>query len=159
MRRRVVLVSVLALTVRSLAAPAAAQAPAAPVVTVDLTVGGTAVKARGPGECVAAAQASLYDVPGRYWSVSHRGSGITLTLWRMAAGDGVTLSVVVAGKTHRVNTAPAGPAGNRRGSGTASFAAQGTGGTVSLDLVADTGAAIAGQVGCSAFGKAEDNGR
>jgi hypothetical protein len=139
---------------------AAAQRPAAPTVSVALTVAGTPVTAQGPGECVAAEQASLYEVPGRYWNVRHDDTDLNVTLWRMAkGGDGVTLTVMAGGKTHRVNTAAAGPAANRRGSGTASFVARGTGGTITVDLVADSGVAIKGQVTCSAFGKAEDNGR
>jgi uncharacterized membrane protein len=138
----------------------AQAAKAAQTVTVALTVAGTVVKASGPGECVSSNAASLYDVPGTMWNVRHEGTDVNFTLWRLSkGGDGVTLFVDVAGKTHRVNTAPAGPAANRRGSGTATFTAKGSGGTFTLNLVADTGAAITGQISCPAFGTPEDNGR
>ena len=141
--------------------PSHAQAKARPTqVSVSLTVAGAPVAGDGQGECVASADASLYDVPGRMWNVRFKTGDVNFTLWSFAkGGDAATLFVTAGGKTHRVNTAQAGPAANRRGSGRATFTANGTGGAFVLDFVADTGADITGLITCSAFAKAEDNGR
>jgi hypothetical protein len=129
-------------------------------MSVSLTVAGNSVASNGPGECVASADASLYEVPGRMWNVRHKTGDVNFNLWRFSkGGDAATLFVTAGGKTHRVNTAQVGPASNRRGSGNATFTPNGTGGAFVLDFIADTGAEITGLITCSAFAKAEDNGR
>jgi hypothetical protein len=153
-------VAAVAAAVLSMPSLAPAQARPRQQVSVSLTVAGTPVTADGPGECVTSAQASLYDVPGTMWHVQHPTGAVSFTMWRLTkGGDGATLAVTAGGKTHHVNTAPAGPAANRKGSGRATFTPNGTGGSFVIDLVADTGADITGLIVCSAFGKAEDNGR
>jgi hypothetical protein len=98
--------------------------------------------------------------PPQQMSVSLKTGDVNFTLWRFSkGGDAATLFVTAGGKTHRVNTAQVGPASNRRGSGNATFTPNGTGGAFVIDFVADTGAEITGLITCSAFAKAEDNGR
>lgn len=139
------------------------QAAKKPIVTVqiNLQVGGTAFTANGPGECVFTNQGSIYEAPGSMWGVRRHDQDrdVNFTLWRLAkGGDMLTLFVTSGGKTHHVNTLLVGPPANRRGSGRATFEKTGTGGAFALDVVADTGAKITGQLSCSAFTKPEDNG-
>ena len=132
-----------------------------PTVQVALQVGGVAYAANGPGECVSSADASLFQVPGTMWGVRQleKDRDVNFTMWRLSkGGDMLTAWVTIGGKTHRVNTLQVGPASERRGSGHATFEKRGAGGVFTLDLVADTGAKITGQLTCSGFVPPEGNG-
>ncbi len=154
----------LALTTTAATATARAQTQAKlPAIVVDVTleVAGVAYTAKGPGECVHSTDASLFSVPGAMWGARTRDRErhVNFALWRLTkGGDMLTISVTVAGKTHRVNTVQVGPPENRHGSGKATFEKRGTGGVFTLDLVADTGAKVTGQLSCSAFVAPEGNG-
>jgi hypothetical protein len=144
-------------------AQAAGQRPAKPVTTlqVNLKIGSTSYTASGPGECIHSTEGGLYDVPGTQWGARRTdgAQNVNFTMWRLSGkGDSVTLFVTAGGKTHKVSTVPVGPPSNRAGSGTATFEARGAGGVFTLDLHADTGAAITGQMICSGFTRPEDNG-
>ena len=135
-------------------------------LTIDLQVGGTAFNPKEISVervCVIAKEAGLYNVPGSYRAVNwhdDRDRTLNFTVWQLGkAGEGVSFDLGAGGKQHRVNTVPVGPAGNRAGSGKVTFEPRGTGGVFTLDLTADTGARITGQVSCSAFARADDNGR
>ncbi len=137
------------------------QPPGTITIDAELNVGGSPLAAKGTGECNYAADASIYQAPGKMWSVRRREAGrdVSLTLWRLArGGDQFTLDVGAGGKRHRVNTLQVGPAADRRGSGTVDFAQRGKGGQFTIDAVADTGAKITGTLSCSAFTSPEDNG-
>lgn len=157
MSHRAALTSTLVLSLAS--AGLFAQAPAKPpqILNVSLKVAEATVVITGPGECVTADEASIYETPGKMWHISDAKHQINFTFWRLAKGDEVMLSVT-SGRTHQVNTLTVGPASNRKGSGKATFEKKGVGGTFTVELTADTGAKITGTIGCSAFGPAEANG-
>jgi hypothetical protein len=137
------------------------QARPAVTVQIDVRVGGASYTGTGAGECHATDEASIFNAPAAFKSARHTDStrNLNLTLWRLVkGGDMVTLDVELGGKRHRVNTLTVAPAADRRGSGSVTFQARGAGGTFTLDVTADTGARITGQVGCSAFAKPEENG-
>ena len=137
------------------------QAKPATTLQVNLKIGGASYTASGPGECIHSTEGGLYDTPGTQWGArrSDGNQNVNFSMWRLSGkGDSVTLFVTAGGKTHKVNTVPVGPPSNRAGSGTATFEARGAGGVFTLDLRADTGAAITGQLTCSGFTKPEDNG-
>jgi hypothetical protein len=139
------------------------QAQAKPITTlqVSLKIGAASYTASGPGECIHSTEGGLYDTPGTQWGARRTDGNQTInfTMWRLSGkGDSVTLFVTAGGKTHKVNTVPVGPTSNRTGAGTATFEARGAGGVFTLDLRADTGAAITGQMTCSGFSRPEDNG-
>ena len=130
-------------------------------VQVDLRVGGAAYTVSGPGECQATDDASIFNAPAGMKAAqqSDAGRSLNFTLWRLVkGGDMITLDIALGGKRHRVNTLTVAPAVDRRGSGNATFQARGAGGVFTLDVTADTGARITGQVSCSGFAKPEDNG-
>jgi hypothetical protein len=135
------------------------QSPAKPpqILNVALKVGDATVAMTGPGECVSADDASIYETPGKMWNIRDAKHQINFTFWRLAKGDEVTL-FATSGRTHQVNTLTVGPASNRKGSGKATFEKKGAGATFTVDLVADSGAKITGVIGCSAFGAADANG-
>ena len=145
-------------------APAASSAqpkPPAIVVQVALQVAGAAYAASGPGECVHTTDASLFEVPGAMWGIRtrDRDRDVNFTFWRLSkGGEMLTIWVTTGGKTHRVNTLQVGPATERRGSGKATFEKRGAGGVFTVDLLADTGAKVTGQLTCSAFVAPEGNG-
>jgi hypothetical protein len=130
-------------------------------VQIDLRIGGAAYTVSGPGECQATEDASIFSAPAGMKAVqqSDASRSLNFTLWRLAkAGDMITLDITLGGKRHRVNTLTIAPVADRRGSGSATFQARGTGGVFTLDATSDTGARITGQVTCSAFAKPEENG-
>ena len=141
-----------------------AQAPArrAPItIDVALQINGAPYAAKGSGECIFSDKSSLYDVAGSQWGARHRDDSrnVNFSLWRLSkGGDMITLAIDLAGKTHTVNTVSVGPASNRKGSGRATFEKRAAGGVFTIDAVADTGAKIAGTIGCSGFVPPDDNG-
>jgi hypothetical protein len=159
-RMIVVLGTVLLTTVASTASSTQTKSPAI-VVQVGLQVAGAAYAASGPGECVHTTDASLFDVPGAMWGIRtrDRDRDVNFTFWRLSkGGEMLTVWVTTGGKTHRVNTLQVGPSTERRGSGKATFEKRAAGGVFTLDLLADTGAKITGQLTCSAFVAPEANG-
>ena len=130
-------------------------------VQVDLKIGSAAYAVTGAGECHATDVASIFNAPASLKSVRHNDAtrDLNLTLWRLVkGGDMITLEVSIAGKRHRVNTLTVAPPADRRGSGSATFLARGSGGVFTVDATADTGVRITGQIGCSSFAKTEENG-
>jgi len=163
MKPAIAVIFLLALAAPLGARPVPQSQSKAPAVTVaiDLQIGGGAFASKGTGECNYAAKASIYDAPGAMWAVRRNDGNdyVNFTLWKLAkGGDMLTLDVMRGGKRHRVDTLQVGPAGDRKGAGKATFEQAGAGGAFTLDLVADTGARIAGKFTCSAFTKPEDNG-
>jgi hypothetical protein len=55
------------------------------------------------------------------------------------------------GASHRVSTVKVGQQGSVQGSGTATIARSGAGGTFTLDATADSGRRITGTIACTAF--------
>lgn len=155
----------IATTIAAAGAGVSAHVPLRPPgsikLVVTLNVGGAAYSASGPGECNYAADASIHQAPARMWSVRQRdpNQDLNFTMWNLKnGGEMFTLSMISGGKTHRVNTLTVGPAGDRRGSGNASFAPLGKSGRFTIDAVADTGTRITGTLACSAFTSPEENG-
>jgi hypothetical protein len=139
------------------------KAAAGPTVEVALQVGGAAYTAKGPGECIHSDSSTIYEAPATQWGVRHDGTDrdLNFAMWRLRKGgpDMLTLTIVLGGKTHRVNTTKVGDKnGGLRGSGSTAFEKNGAGGVFTIDAVADTGAKISGRVTCSGFAKPEDNG-
>ncbi len=124
-------------------------------VTIALEIGSESYKYTGPGTCRHALQASIYDLLAEQWTMEG-GDGlrnVTLTLWqpKKGAGDMVSLAVSSGGKTHVVNTVKVGADGSVRGSGTATLAPAGKGGTFTINATAADGAKIRGTIKCDAF--------
>jgi hypothetical protein len=153
------------LSMHAASVPMAAAMPAAagPTVEVALTVGGANYTAKGPGECIHSDASTIYEAPATQWGVRHDSAGhdLSFSMWRLRSGgpDMLTLTIVVGGKTHRVNTTKVGDkSAGLRGSGRTVFEKSGAGGVFTIDAIADTGAKISGRVTCSGFAKPEDNG-
>jgi hypothetical protein len=152
-----------AIEMAAMVASAPLHAAAGPTVEVALQVGGAAYHAKGPGECIFSDASTIYEAPATQWGVRQDGADrdLSFAMWRLRAGgpDMLTLTVVLGGKTYRVNTTKVGSkTAGLRGSGTTTFERAGAGGVFTIDATADTGAKISGRVTCSAFAKPEDNG-
>jgi hypothetical protein len=123
--------------------------------TIDLKVGAAAYSFSGKARCEHMPKGSIYDVVAERWSVNQSGNGqnLMLNVWKPLAGGEnlITLSVTTAGKSQTVNTS----APSKQGSGTVTFAPQGTGGTFTINATSDSGAKISGTVKCEAFTPAE----
>jgi hypothetical protein len=150
------------LLMATLAAGAPASA-AGPTVDVALQVGGMTYNVKAAGECIHSDSSTIFEAPATQWGVRHDGQDrdLSLSMWRLRKGgpDMLTLTVVLGGKTHRVNTTKVGEkTAGVRGSGTTAFEKAGAGGVFTIDAIADTGAKISGRVTCSGFAKPEDNG-
>ena len=153
----------LALAVTVLTTSAAAQrrpAGALPqeqkvAVAIDLRVNGAPYAFNGPAVCEHLAKGSIYDTLAERWSVRQddNGRNMALTLWRplKGSGDMVTFFVAAGGKRHEVNTVKGPQTVKTTGTGTAKFAAEGAGGTFTIDATADSGAKISGTVKCEKF--------
>src|SRR5262245_26508062 len=91
------------------------QSKPQPTLDVALTVNGAPYAAKAIGGCIYSASSSIYDAPATQWGAQQRDDAkhVNFTLWRLdKGGDFVSLSIEVAGKTHRVNTLTVGPAAN-----------------------------------------------
>jgi hypothetical protein len=146
-----------------MAALAASTPAAGPTVDVALQVGGAAYSVKGAGECIYSDASTIYEAPATQWGVRHDAADrdLSFAMWRLRKGgpDMLTLTIVLGGKTHRVNTTKVGDkSAGLRGSGTAAFEKSGAGGVFTIDAIADTGAKISGRVTCSGFARPEDNG-
>ena len=124
-------------------------------VTIALEIGSESYKYTGPGTCGHALQASIYDLPAEQWTMEGADGvrNVTLTLWQPKQGAGNMVSFVVntGGKTHVVNTVNVSGRGSVRGSGTATLAPAGNGGTFTINATAADGAKISGTIKCDAF--------
>jgi hypothetical protein len=124
-------------------------------VTVALQIGSESYKATSQGTCTHTTEASIYNLSAQQWSVEQSDGprSVTLTLWRpqRGAGDMLSLGVNTAGKSHSVNTVKVGNQGDVKGSGTATFAPAGNGGTFTIAATAGDGAKITGTIKCDAF--------
>jgi hypothetical protein len=131
------------------------QAESKVPVTVALQIGSESYKATSPGKCTHTTEASIYNVAAQQWSVEQSDGprSLTLTLWRpqRGSGDMLSLGVNTAGKSHVVNTVKVGNQGDVKGSGTATFAPSGNGGTFTIAATAGDGAKIMGTITCDAF--------
>jgi hypothetical protein len=158
---RLALATILTVLLSSLSAHVPLRPPGSIDVLVDLSVDGAAYEVNGPGECNYAADASIDGAPARMWSVRRHDTNedVNFALWSLKKGGELfTLSVSNGGKTHHVNTLLVGLAGDRRGSGRATYTASGKSGRFAIDVVADSGARINGTLACSAFVSPEGNG-
>ena len=128
--------------------------PALPM-KIDLQVGGERYAFTGPGVCQSSADASIYELPATMYAVRQNAEGrsLTLTLWRPKTGapDMLTLGVSLAARSYRVSTVKVGRQGDVRGSGRATFARAGEGGTFTLDATAEGGTRITGTIACERF--------
>lgn len=132
-------------------APGASKVP----VTIDLQVGTETYRVSGEGTCQHAPRGSIYDIPAERWSVQHNDDSrsLALTLWRPrnGSGDMLTLAVTAGAKSHSVNTVNAERAAKPEGSGTATLAMTGKGGTFTIKAATARQTAIIGTVTCGAF--------
>jgi len=130
---------------------------------IVLQVGGHPLAISGAGDCIFSDTSAIYDVAATQWGalLDEPGRHVHFTMWRLHRGgpDMLTLSIVLGGTTHRVNTTRIGDkTAGLHGSGTSTFIRSGTGGLFTIDATADTGAKISGRITCSGFSKPEDNG-
>jgi hypothetical protein len=139
-------------------------APAGRVgMEIALQVGGRPVAINGTGDCIYTDASTIYEAPATQWGarLDEPGRAVHFTMWRLRRGgpDMLTMSIVLGGTTHRVNTTKVGEkTAGLHGSGTSTFTKSGAGGVFTIDATADTGAKISGRITCSAFSKPEDNG-
>ena len=135
-------------------APGIAVEPALPM-KIDLQVGGEKYAFSGPGVCQSSSDASIYELAAAMYAVRQNGEGrsVNLTLWRPKTGapDMLTLGVSLGSRSYRVSTVKVGRNGEVRGSGGASFAKTGAGGTFTLDATAEGGTKITGTITCERF--------
>jgi hypothetical protein len=134
--------------------PGSSAEPALPM-KVALQVGGQAYAFTGQGVCQSSSNASIYELPATMYSVRQNDSdrSLSLTLWHPKNGtpDMLNLSVSTGRKSHTVSTVKVGQNGDVKGSGRATFAPAGAGGTFTLDATADSGAKITGTITCDRF--------
>jgi len=135
-------------------APGMRVEPALPM-KIDLRVGGEQYAFTGPGVCQSSADASIYELAATMYAVRQNGEGrsLNLTFWRPKTGapDMLTLGVSLAARSYRVSTVKVGRQGDVRGSGRATFARTGEGGTFTLDATAEGGTKISGTITCERF--------
>jgi len=135
-------------------APGLRAEPALPM-KIDLQVGGEKYAFTGPGVCQSSGDASIYELAATMYAVRQNGDGqsLTLTLWRPKTGapDMLTLGVSQGARSYRVSTVKVGRQGDVRGSGGATFAKTGEGGTFTLDATAEGGTRITGTIRCERF--------
>jgi hypothetical protein len=130
-------------------------------VEVALEVDGRPIVLKGTGECNFTDEATIYEAPATMWAVrqSTGNRSVNLTMWRLhQGGDSLTLSLMVDGKTYRVNTTKVGQHGTLDGAGRWTFAKSGAGGVFTIDALTATRAKIAGRLTCAGFAKPEENG-
>ena len=162
MTRRAVLAIVTLFTLMALSTPLTAgnRAPGIHVepalpMKIDLQVAGSKYAFTGPGVCQSSTDASIYELPATMYAVRQNAEGrsLTLTLWRPKTGapDMLTLGVSLAARSYRVSTVKVGRQGDVRGSGRATFARAGEGGTFTLDATAEGGTRITGTIACERF--------
>ena len=162
MIRRAVLTLVTLLTLMAAPRPLTAgdQAPGMRVepalpMNIDLQVGGEKYAFTGPGVCQSSTDASIYELAATMYAVRQNGEGrsLNLTLWRPKTGapDMMTLGVSLGARSYRVSTVKVGRQGDVRGSGRATFARTGEGGTFTLDATAEGGTRISGTITCERF--------
>lgn len=136
-------------------APGGAQ-NATVTTTIALRAGADAYDVNGPAQCKHAPQASIYGVNAEMWSVQHNasGKGLTMTVWKPSDGSQPMLNLTLStgSKEARVNTVK-GPGGQSQpsGTGTVAYAAEGKGGTFTINATAAGGMKISGTVKCDAF--------
>jgi hypothetical protein len=124
--------------------------------TIALRAGADAFDVNGPAQCKHAPQASIYGVNAEMWSVQHNDSrrALTMTVWKPSDGSQPMLSLTLStgGKEARVSTVK-GPGGQSQpsGTGTVAYAAEGKGGTFTINATAAGGMKISGTVKCDAF--------
>jgi hypothetical protein len=127
-------------------------------LTIDATVGGRRLQARGTGECQHTADASIYDVPAALWRASWSADGegddglrhLNLTLWEPQGGGAtqITLSLQVGETSHRIGTVPKGTV---EGKGTASVERAGEGGGLAVEGETGEGTPLRLTVRCERF--------
>jgi hypothetical protein len=143
-------------------APAHAQVrrqPAQPEtmpLEAALNVGGKKVEFRGQGQCKAAPQASIYDIPAALYSVSQSSGSqsLNLTLWQPKSGAANMMSLHIStGSTrYEVDTVKGGAKKDTKGSGSATVQKSGAGGTFTIDARTASGEKITGKIQCGRFG-------
>ena len=134
-------------------APAQAANATVPA-TINLRAGTKVYNFSGAARCTHAAVASIYGVRAERWSMERTGDSLdaTFALWRPASGaDMISLTFQIDTTQYSINTIKVGSNGTVQGSGTATFAREGTGGTFTLKGAAANGTPIDGTIKCSAF--------
>ena len=122
---------------------------------VSASVDGDDYESSGTGECAAAPEASIYDVPASLWRAAYQGPGsdayrLNLTVWRPKAGGAEMVGLHLSrGETaHRISTVQGGEVA---GSGTAGVRPAGGGGTLTVSGKDDHGHAVELSVECERF--------
>ncbi len=123
---------------------------------VTASVDGDHYESSGTGECAAAAEASIYDVPASLWRAAYEGPEgsdayrLNLTVWRPKAGGAEMVGLHLSrGETaHRISTVKG---GEMAGSGTAGVRPAGGGGTLTVAGKDDHGHAVELSVECKRF--------
>jgi hypothetical protein len=131
---------------------------------IDTTIGGTAFKTKGLGECTYADDASIYDVPAAMWHATMRAEGqsvayVNVTVWQFKNGspNQVATGVQVGPKFQHISTVKGSAL---IGKATARTERSGEAGTITVDGEDDSGAALFVRVQCARFtAPVEEGGR
>jgi hypothetical protein len=123
---------------------------------VNASVDGDDYESSGTGECAAAPEASIYDVPANLWRAAYEGPEgsdayrLNLTVWRPKTGGAEMVGLHLSrGETaHRISTVRG---GEMAGSGTAGVRPAGGGGTLTVSGKDDHGHAVELSVECERF--------
>jgi hypothetical protein len=135
--------------------PASARAQQPVPMKVTVTVGGKTETLRGTGRCGHEPRAWLHDKAAALWLAEYphgdQARRVSLSYWRLAAGDEVQFSVAVYGKTaaHRISTVKG---GTLVGSGRATFQPTAQGGRFSITGKTQNGASLQATIECARFG-------
>lgn len=135
-------------------APTAGQ-KATVQATIALRAGRQAYDFSGQAQCRHAPQASIYDINAEMWSVEQNEAGkrLNMTVWKPKDGSQAMLNLTLStgGKEARVSTVKAPKQAASTGSGTVTFAAEGKGGTFTINASTQSGEKVSGTVKCDAF--------
>ena len=141
-------------TIAACAALSAAAQSAA--IESDLQVAGRKFQSKGPGDCKAAPEASIYGVRAGMTMISQRqgDQSLRLTLWQPRDGSPAMLQMEISqgAARHSIDTVRGGTKKDAKGTAKAALARAGAGGTITVDATTATGERITGTVRCTAFG-------
>ena len=122
---------------------------------IDTTIGGTAFRTKGLGECTYADDASIYDVPAAMWHATMRAEGqsvsyVNVTVWQFKNGSPNQVATgVQVGPTFRHISTVKGSA--LVGKGTVLTERSGEAGTITVEGEDEKGGALVLRVQCASF--------
>jgi hypothetical protein len=126
-------------------------------LTIRATIGGREYRASGPGACLHADTAALYEAPAAMWSArfdtpSGDVRDLNLNVWELKRGGPaqLTLALTVGDTTHEIATVQ-GPAAPLKGKGTGEVRRHDPAGTLVVDGADSAGAAMHVEVDCPRF--------